>query len=75
MQAVEAAVAAAEDSAVRRSLQAVEGQAGEVRRALQALRTQVDGLDSANRWASVVLSGLASERSHVLNPCRSPGLR
>ncbi len=65
MQAVEATVAAAEDSAVRRSLQAVEGQASEVRRALQALRTQVDGLDSANRWASVVFRGPASECSHI----------
>ena len=65
MQAVEAAVAAAEDSAVRRSLHTVEGQASEVRRALQALRTRLDGLDSANRWAAVVTNGLAPERSHT----------
>ena len=50
---------------MRRSLQTVEGQASEVRRALQALRTRLAGLDSANRSAEVVTSGLAPERSHT----------
>ena len=59
---------AAEDSAVRRSLQAVEGQASEVRRALQALRTQVDGLGSANRWASVVFKASAFEQCETKSP-------